>query len=354
MDLFVILGSFVPLMVCLCWLFIFILNYKKNDQPKHILTVFLAVCSVLYFCHGIYFNLGLPDWMEAMWAACSLSVFPLYCIYICSLTGNAMGRRQMMFVLLPGIIVALAKLFFPGDVSDTARKILFAVQVIWACFYGYGKLQAFDKELANVYADTEGRDMTAVKHLLIFFVLTSMLSTTVNIIGKHYFALHSWMMLIVMVPFAVLLFMLSYIGFVRDFTIEQYVEDKSGELSEAEMESGVETLDTINELAQRIDALMTDEQFYLQKNLKIGDVAKRLSVCRTYISNCINKTNGCSFSDYVNFQRIEYAKQQMKESPEMKMIVIAENAGFSSEQSFYRNFKKFTGMTPTKWMEEEG
>lgn len=353
MDLFITLGSFVPLMVCLCWLFIFILNHKKNDPPKRILTVFLAVCSVLYFCHGIYFNLDLPNWMEAMWAACSLSVFPLYCIYICSLTGNTMGRRQMMFVLLPGIMVALAKLIFPGDVSDTARKMLFAVQVIWVCFYGFKKLQAFDKELANVYADTEGRDTTAVKHLLVFFILTSMLSTTVNIIGKHYFALHSWMMLIVMIPFAVLLFMLSYTGFVRNFSIEQYAEDKNDTMDETEMENSVETLDSLNELAQRIDALMTNEQFYLQKNLKIGDVAKCLGVCRTYISNCINKTNGCSFSDYVNFLRIEYAKQQLKESSEQKMIVIAENAGFSSEQSFYRNFKKFTGMTPTKWMEKK-
>ncbi|WP_295437171.1 AraC family transcriptional regulator [uncultured Prevotella sp.] len=35
------------------------------------------------------------------------------------------------------------------------------------------------------------------------------------------------------------------------------------------------------------------------------------------------------------------------------MITIATQAGFTSEQSFYRNFKKFTGVTPAQWYEQK-
>lgn len=74
--------SFIPFMVCLCWFVAFALQYRKNDSPKRMLTLFLAVCVVLYLCHALYLNGGLSDGMESLWALCSLSVYPLYYIYI--------------------------------------------------------------------------------------------------------------------------------------------------------------------------------------------------------------------------------------------------------------------------------
>lgn len=104
-------------------------------------------------------------------------------------------------------------------------------------------------------------------------------------------------------------------------------------------------------LTARIALLMSEEQLFLQKNLKIGDVASLLGVCRTYVSGSINASYGCSFSDYVNSLRVEYAKQLLSQSGDIKMFSVADKAGFSSEQSFYRNFKKFTGKTPAQWIE---
>lgn len=34
----------------------------------------------------------------------------------------------------------------------------------------------------------------------------------------------------------------------------------------------------------------------------------------------------------------------------MKMAIIAAEAGFSSEATFFRNFKAVTGMTPREWL----
>ena len=112
-----------------------------------------------------------------------------------------------------------------GGVFDNARKLLFAVQVFIVIYFGYRKLRAFDREIANVYADTEGRDTTAVKHLLIAFVITSLCSAVANALDRQYFAQSDWILLAVITPFSVMLFALSYIGFTRDFSFEQFVED---------------------------------------------------------------------------------------------------------------------------------
>lgn len=279
-----ILFSFIPFYVCLFWFIAFITHYKKNDRAKRILTWFLGICVVLYLCHGLFFTVGLPHAMECLWTLCSLSVYPLYYVYICSLVSRPIAPLKLFLVLLPGIIVAAVKYPFPVEAVDDARKLLCAVQVLTVLYLGIRKLRAFDRELANVYADTEGRDTTAVKHLLIAFVITSLCSAVAN----------------------------------------------------------------------AFDELFINKKLYLTPNLKIGDVARASGVCRTYISTYINQVKGMSFSDYINSLRVEHVKTLLSSNnANIKISTIATNSGFSSLQSFYRNFNKFTGMKPLEWVKEK-
>ena len=258
---------------------------------------------------------------------------------------------KLFLILLPGITVAATKFFFPGEAVDNVRKLLFAVQVFMVVYFGYLKLRAFDREIANVYADTEGRDTTAVKHLLIAFMITSLLSAVANALGRQYFAQSDWMTLAIQTQSSVMLFALSYIGFTRDFSFEEYVKD-SRECPILPEEDARALKDS--ELGKNIEHLFVARQLYLTPNLKIGDVAKATGICRTYISNHINQTKGMSFSDYTNSLRVEYAKTLLTRNMENKKIVsIASRAGFSSEQSFYRNFHKFTGMKPLEWVKQQ-
>lgn len=339
--------SFIPFYVCLFWFITFITHYRKSDTAKRILTWFLFTCVVLYFCHALYFTVGLPHTMECVWTLCSMSVYPLYYVYICNLVSRPNSPLKIFIILLPGIIVALAKYFFPGEDADNARKLLFAIQLFVVIYFGYRKLRAFDKELANVYADTEGRDTTAVKHLLVAFLITSMLSGIANLLGKQYFAESDWLVFAVLTPFSVMLFALSYIGFTRDFSYEQFVED-SKDYGEQPTEN--KSAEGERELGYNIEQLVITKQLYLTPNLKIGDVAKVTGICRTYISTYINQTKGVSFSDYINGLRVEHAKSLLSQNTDnTKIATLATRSGFSSEQSFYRNFHKFTGMKPLEW-----
>ena len=44
----------------------------------------------------------------------------------------------------------------------------------------------------------------------------------------------------------------------------------------------------------------------------------------------------------------------MKSAPGMLISDVAEESGFSSEQSFFRTFKAHTGMTPQEWKKTAG
>jgi AraC-like DNA-binding protein len=57
---------------------------------------------------------------------------------------------------------------------------------------------------------------------------------------------------------------------------------------------------------------------------------------------------GMSFSDYINGLRVDYASRLLEERPELSINDVMTKSGFTSSSAFYRNFKKFKGITPTE------
>ena len=108
-----------------------------------------------------------------------------------------------------------------------------------------------------------------------------------------------------------------------------------------------------DELMAQISELMESRQLYLQPRLKVSDLVTVLGTNSQYISYCINRKTGGSFTDFVNDYRIRYAQKVLKENPDIKMLDLAERAGFSSDVSFFRNFKLRTDLTPSQWLDSQ-
>lgn len=343
---------FVPFAVCLFWFAAFAACYRKSDAAKRALTWFLATCVVLYFNHGLFFTVGIPQKTECVWAFCSLSVYPLYFIYICALVGRPLKAWHKLLLLLPAALVAAAMLLTDGPGPEMARKVISLIQIPLVCYFGFRRLQAFDAKLADIYADTEEHSTGEIKGLLLAFFLISVLSIVASVLGRQFFAETDWPYLVTTaLPFSVLLYVLGFIGFVRPHTSLQ--DEAQGVMGNGSWVMSNGSCVTEEGLGQKIEALMSEEHLFLMKGLKIDDVASRTGSCRTYISNYINQTHGCSFSDYINRQRIAYAKTLMQRDAGAKMLSVAMDSGFSSEQSFYRNFQKFEGIKPAQWQKQQ-
>lgn len=336
---------FLPFFTSLFWLIIFAVQYRKSDAAKRLLTVYIGTCAVLYFCHALFFTVGLPHEMECVWTLCSLSVYPLFYGYLCCLTSSSYSFRQLLPWLCPGAAVALAKYLFPDTGIDAVRTLLFATQIVCVCYFGIRMLKAFNQRLQSVYADLEGRDTTAVYHLLIAIICVSILSGIANLLGRKFFGDSLLLLGPVSLAFSVVLFTLDYICFNRNFTIEELEKE-----SIAETGDDTASAEDTELIGKKIEALMKDQKLYLTKNLNINDVVRKIGSNRTYVSNYINSTYHCSFSDYINQLRIEYAKELLLSSDaDTKMSTIADASGYSSESSFYRNFQKIAGMTPSEF-----
>ena len=119
-----------------------------------------------------------------------------------------------------------------------------------------------------------------------------------------------------------------------------------------ERRAGIRQGDTVAEeaLMERICRYMEEQEPYLNSELKVQDVADALNTNRTYVSNCIRNIRGCSFSQFVNAYRVEYAQQLLRLHPEKKISEVKMASGFSTESSFFRTFKTVTGMTPKEWI----
>ena len=111
----------------------------------------------------------------------------------------------------------------------------------------------------------------------------------------------------------------------------------------------INNTDTDEALMQRICQLMEKEQPFLNSELKIADIASQLGTNVSYVSACINRQKGCSFNQFVNGYRINYAKAMLRHKPEKKLSEVWTASGFANETSFFRTFKTLTGMTPTEW-----
>lgn len=117
-------------------------------------------------------------------------------------------------------------------------------------------------------------------------------------------------------------------------------------------EADKEQSDTTGEQSEKVRKLeqwMETEKPYLDPNFKLIDLMRALPMNRTYLSEFINTTYGCTFYQFVTRYRIEEAKRIMRENSELKMADVAVRSGFSSQSAFSRTFTRETGQIPREW-----
>ena len=83
------------------------------------------------------------------------------------------------------------------------------------------------------------------------------------------------------------------------------------------------------------------------KQISLSLVAKNIGVSRSLLSKTINETFNKSFCDYLNDFRFKKFMEKLScLRDKEKILTLALDCGFGSEQSFYRNFKSRYGVSP--------
>ncbi|MFC3122762.1 helix-turn-helix transcriptional regulator [Agaribacter flavus] len=105
-------------------------------------------------------------------------------------------------------------------------------------------------------------------------------------------------------------------------------------------------------LANKIRALLIEQQGFLTSNLKVADLAGALQVSEYKISRALRyDLQAKNFNSYVNALRIEHAKSILSDPDKEKwsVLVVGLESGFASLGPFTRAFKSTTGLTPNQY-----
>jgi AraC-like DNA-binding protein len=102
----------------------------------------------------------------------------------------------------------------------------------------------------------------------------------------------------------------------------------------------------------KLNRLMATEKYYLEGDLSLKSLADRVNISPHHLSQILNDKLRRSFYDYINEQRVEYAKRCLLGEPRRPITDIAFESGYNSKNSFYNSFKRYTGMTPSDYRRE--
>lgn len=147
---------------------------------------------------------------------------------------------------------------------------------------------------------------------------------------------------------AAIAFYVGLVGYGQKQTQQLLYEDK--DVKEKERPD----LSTMNNLADKLNHLMSQDSLYLQSELSLNELAQHLKTNSRELSNCINQVFSKNFNDYINGLRIAEFENQIKNkaNDQFTLLSIAFDCGFNSKATFNRAFKKAKGITPKEYIDQ--
>jgi len=110
----------------------------------------------------------------------------------------------------------------------------------------------------------------------------------------------------------------------------------------------------LKEICDNLMRYMKSEKPYINPNLKISDLANAIHCTSHSLSYVFNQFLNQNYYDFVNEYRVAEFKQLVNNPQYSKytLSALSEKCGFSSRASFFRSFKKLTGITPNEYIQQ--
>jgi AraC family transcriptional regulator len=86
----------------------------------------------------------------------------------------------------------------------------------------------------------------------------------------------------------------------------------------------------------------------LCENVSLTEIATELDMSQYYFCRLFKKSTGISPHQYLIQQRVERAKQLLRQ-PENKIADVAMDCGFANPSHFAKHFRKYTGVSPKQF-----
>lgn len=372
---------FTPLSITLFWAIVFLTNRFVANRPRFWLGLFMLLVAVLYVCHAAFF-LNFREvylQLDSVYLFAGLSVYPMYYFYIRLLTCDVSPRKFYVRHFFPAVVLSFMLLSlslisdpdarsiyyqsvlvenrWPGQQSPVltqwmaavffSSRAIFGLQVLVYLGMGYQLVRKYDTRIANFYSNLEGKELLWVKLLTISFFVASIVSFIANLLGRGLFLGNELLLAVPSGLFSALFFIIGLQGNRQN----QIIRNLEEEAEETEAVVPVFTETKMANLKRELLKLLQENKLYLNPEIRVTELCKKLNTNRTYLSRVINEEFGLSFSDFINQYRVAYARELLMRDKDERFshTHIAEQSGFGSLSSFNRAFRKELGLTPGEY-----
>lgn len=371
-----------------------ILTKKDKLQAHNLIGTMLLIFTVAYFLFILYFTPLVCAATDVSYLAFALTVPVIHLLFYKHITNLDGIKLADFWMVIPNSIIIIASIILyaiigreasdlfiksvdlgmdinvPAQYITTSWKLLafftyygfraiLLAEIIYVQIWAFIRLTDYNKRLDEYFSDTEQRGKR--NNIFIYFSTLCALCAAMALLAMpfHKLGQNSLFFVAMALIISIATFCTGYSSYNINFSAEKLNEllkkndrrneeqhiifPKSDDLELSER--------TYEQIVKGLMKLATGNEF-LKPELSLIDVSEAIGTNRTYLTKVIHAYFNCSFSDYINLLRVEYAEKILQDDPSLTMQEVAMSSGFATTSSFYRNFQKFTGKSPAKWLSE--
>ena len=333
-------------------------NYLRSRQIMGIAMLLLSANYSVHFFFGIRFKnadssilMNMSTYFLCYSLFSSALIMLLDCFYITKRRVWTHIILWIIFSTLSGVVLFLLP-------SGIMQKISLFALAVWLIAFGVvlaRRVIVAYRRAIRIFNETQADDIGAYIEWLSIFTYWAVIFGVgcglLTFLPDRY--VYIWVLS--SIPFYCYLFhcyqnyLLFYEqvenAFEQDIQSEEELLTNSG--IEPEMVSE-EVPESYTEFIEKVDNWIKTDG-YIQQGLTIKELSKILYTNRTYLSAYIKTTYKMTFREWITSLRLEYAKNILKEHPEINIQKLAESSGFLSQSNFIKLFSEKEGCTPAKW-----
>ena len=333
-------------------------NYLRSRQMMGIAMLLLSANYSVHFFFGIRFKnadssilMNMSTYFLCYSLFSSALIMMLDCFYITKRRVWTHIILWIIFSTFSGVVLFLLP-------SGIMQKISLFALAVWLIAFGVvlaRRVIVAYRRAIRIFNETQADDIgTYIEWLSIFTywaVIFGVGCGLLTFLPDRY--VYIWVLS--SIPFYCYLFhcyqnyLLFYEqvenAFEQDIQSEEELLTNSG--IEPEMVSE-EVPESYTEFIEKVDNWIKTDG-YVQQGLTIKELSEILHTNRTYLSAYIKTTYKMTFREWITSLRLEYAKNILKEHPEINIQKLAESSGFLSQSNFIKLFSEKEGCTPAKW-----